>query len=68
MLWNEVTKHHHMSKVRVSADSTPDSPVQMIGPIMGYISCPEEDAVPVLLVGKEVWTFAWYYQVEFVQD
>lgn len=68
MYWKNINSQHHGKKVSVSAISTPRHPDRGERPYIGYIVCPNLDSVPLLRVGNEVHTFAWYWEVEFLDE
>jgi len=68
MKWKEITNEHHGKKVSVSAKSTPNSPERGEGPFVGRIVCFNPKVIPVLVQGEEVRSFAWYWDVEFLDE
>ena len=64
MKWGDVNTTQHGKRATVSATSTPENPERGSGPFTGYVVCPEDDAVPVLRIGEEVHSFAWWWDVE----
>lgn len=65
--WRDITDKHHGLKASVSAKSTPTHPLRGEGPFVGYISCPKPDVVPILQSDDMLHSFAWYWEVEFIE-
>jgi hypothetical protein len=65
--WAEVGHDYDGVTVAVSAESTPEKPLGGAGPWVGVVDCRAPGAVPLLRVGREVHSFAGWFDVKMVR-